>query len=168
MELSTIADLFEQMTVVPRSKSINFEVFKMEDIRVTVYIPQHMNVFYIDLFPGGETLFHEQVKNIEQLTHVLNVVFPTLKFSKLKGIFMSPHATDSRYKPSPSYHHLLTHPTLVLKSVQCVACMEDTEVKTDCNHPLCIQCNQNLKKRNCPMCRRCMNCDGDCDCNDEE
>ena len=41
--------------------------------------------------------------------------------------------------------------------IECCVCLEDTGYKTKCNHPLCIECLEKIKKSYhktyCPMCR---------------
>jgi hypothetical protein len=35
----------------------------------------------------------------------------------------------------------------------CCVCLEHTDTKTTCNHFICVECWQNLKKNICPICR---------------
>lgn len=41
---------------------------------------------------------------------------------------------------------------------ECCVCSELTTTKTECRHPLCLECWGKLKKTNCPMCREEISC----------
>lgn len=38
--------------------------------------------------------------------------------------------------------------------MECIVCYKLTKIKTECNHILCNECNEKLKKRECPYCRQ--------------
>ena len=41
------------------------------------------------------------------------------------------------------------------EGIECPVCFNNTYMtKTNCNHPICVGCLMNLKKIECPLCRR--------------
>jgi hypothetical protein len=54
-------------------------------------------------------------------------------------------------------------------SVECSVCHDaiSPQLTTSCKHPLCLECYLSLKKRTCPICRKCL--DPDCEaCDDSD
>jgi len=55
-------------------------------------------------------------------------------------------------------------------NIECSVCYDSLsgEYKTKCGHYLCVECFIKIKdKKNCPVCRTCLLCGEDCECDDE-
>jgi hypothetical protein len=154
----------ELWNYVHSNKPYTFDIESISNVKVWVkllYINKQAS-FYIESRHNNETLFYEKLNSITELQHLLDVVLPSIEFSKKEGNFYSIHAKI--YKPPVSFTHLINIPNMKMDYEPCCVCMEETSTKTVCNHPLCVECINELKKDVCPMCRHCV-CDSH-ECND--
>ena len=81
----------------------------------------------------------------------LKTILDTLKYNALEGKFQLQHDPDWR---------LLESESVKLRYEKCCVCLENIDIKTDCEHPLCIPCYDKLplvKNKHytaCPICRK--------------
>jgi len=150
-----------------QEKPYTFDISSISNVNVFVKIlkPNRQIGFYIESHHNQQTIFYEKLDSVDDLQHLLDVILPSIEFSKKEGKFYSVHAT--MYKPTVSFTPLINIPNMKMNFEPCCACLEETKTKTVCGHPLCVECINQLKKPSCPMCRHCV-CEGCEECNDYE
>jgi hypothetical protein len=112
------------------------------------------------------------VSSQEQLDTLFTDIIPTLKYNKLM---------NKLYEPEDKLtHHLCclalaskvkdTSNNIKLDWENCSVCHDDTICKTSCGHFLCLECDNQLKKKRCPICRdkQYNFFDEECDSDDDE
>jgi|UniRef100_A0A6C0AHF9 hypothetical protein len=81
----------------------------------------------------------------------LKSILDTLKYNALEGKF--------QLQPDPDWR-LLESESVKLRYEKCCLCLENIDIKTNCEHALCIPCYDKIplvKKQNytaCPICRK--------------
>ena len=122
----------------------------------------YSDILFSDATKSGELpTEQDMVKALEELYKIL----PTLVFDKMEGRIVQ---HSEKYTNPEAYVKLLSHPNIKLSLDKCCVCLEYTKTTTPCNHTLCYQCWQHIKKETCddPDCdstthRKCPMCRGD-------
>ena len=142
-----------------------FKINNIDGVEVMVFLVHETDYkknpflrFQIDnKYDCDEILFNKTAHSAEELKKLMTEVLPVIRFNKYYGKFLV---------PKKNFDHLLKIPFAKSNADICVVCHELTLTKTDCQHNLCLQCRSQLKKHECPMCRTCLTCGNDCDCNE--
>lgn len=116
------------------------------------------NIFEVIIESEWEecVLYYKDLKNQEELDLVLNNV-SSLKFSKMDS-YLYVNETELQ---SNRYKKILNSmgecPNIKLSIQECSVCLEMTNKKTRCKHPLCYVCYSSLVSKDCPLCRKSLN-----------
>lgn len=140
-----------------------------------IHIRSTWSVGY-DVYSSRYSLYQKTVSSQEQLDTLFTDIIPTLKYNKLR---------NKLYEPEDKFtHHLCclalaskvkdTSNKIKLDWENCCVCHDDTICQTSCGHFLCLECDNKLKKKRCPICRNKQynffeeECYDDSDSDDEE
>jgi len=169
--MATYTDLWNRITSdrIP-GRSYKFDITQIDGVGVWVEVEnilpyispdkvEHFRMaFIIHSSSDNRYLYHQLVSSIEELEQTLT---RTYEFNKYHGLF------EDREKPIPNFDHLFKGSVMISNAQGCCCCHDLTKSKTNCGHYICYQCRQKLTTKKCPMCRKKLVIDGECDSDDE-
>lgn len=87
------------------------------------------------------------------------------KFINSKFVY---HKAQNRITTLETFEDHKTIDKFFHSDIECSVCNDliSPSLITSCNHPLCLECYLSLKKKTCPICRKCLN--PDCEHSDSE
>ena len=112
-------------------------------------------IFYVDTGEPMELYCHKSKlnkfspKEINNLLSKLKTDMEKFKFDKLTGKFIK----DAE-KITANNIGIDIFGDNYLNCAECCVCYEKTCTLTDCSHNLCVECWSNVKKKECPLCRK--------------
>jgi hypothetical protein len=96
------------------------------------------------------------IGNIQNFLDYISQILPNIKFNKFTGIFELPTEYPDNIGNFTINHSMLQQTQILpLNEIkECCVCWEPTQSFTTCSHSICVECIGNLKKKNCPYCRK--------------
>jgi hypothetical protein len=94
-----------------------------------------------------EDIYFKQ-KDFQDIINKIKKLLPNLKINKVTGIIE--HIYDKTYEQIC----LDEFGTNYFCNTNCSICDEKTLTKTNCNHPICVECWSQIKNKTCPLCRQ--------------
>jgi len=166
MSRAEYQELWDHIVSLKKSTYYRFRIDIIDGVKVHVLMSNDLNYkkeLYVNFeitsrYNGGTGLGCHRFDNFDEFITFMTTELPHFRYDKQAELFM---------KPKKRFESLIRMQNVKLDGEECCVCHDLTISKTGCKHHMCLECWSQLKKRSCPMCRKCLCCnldESECEC----